>query len=190
MWAAPPLKQWSPCIPYTQFTTTNIPATMCLPISFPVPFTTTKRAADGLSTCVLRKFQLYSQLKNLNLDNNSTTNVGNLVAAVKSGSVMEQNTKKTRGKHRQQGAKEEVVEEEKQGDSKKLSGFDVLHALEKATAQKMKKKRNGRDSNKNVGALSIIKEDWGSRLDELEKKNVKSLWIQLLLEHNCQVIYY
>ncbi|XP_060203869.1 uncharacterized protein LOC132632074 isoform X2 [Lycium barbarum] len=155
MWAAPPLKQWYPCIPVMT----------CLPVGAP------------------RKFQLYSQLRNLDL-----------VTAVKSGSVAEQQTmKKSQPKYRkQQEAKEEV--EEKQEDSKKLSGFDVLRALEKATAQKMKKKRNGRESsllsrkvngkgrngreedeylenygNKNVRPLSV-KEDWGSRLDDLEKK--------------------
>ncbi|XP_059301536.1 uncharacterized protein LOC132053492 isoform X2 [Lycium ferocissimum] len=151
MWAAPPLKQWYPCIPVMT----------CLPVGAP------------------RKFQLYSQLRNLDL-----------------GSVAEQKqqtTKKSQPKYRkQQGAKEEV--EEKQEDSKKLSGFDVLRALEKATAQKMKKKRNGKDSsllsrkvngkgrngreededlvnygNKNVRPLSV-KEDWGSRLDDLEKR--------------------
>ncbi|XP_060203877.1 uncharacterized protein LOC132632074 isoform X3 [Lycium barbarum] len=149
MWAAPPLKQWYPCIPVMT----------CLPVGAP------------------RKFQLYSQLRNLDL-----------------GSVAEQQTmKKSQPKYRkQQEAKEEV--EEKQEDSKKLSGFDVLRALEKATAQKMKKKRNGRESsllsrkvngkgrngreedeylenygNKNVRPLSV-KEDWGSRLDDLEKK--------------------
>ncbi|KAK4344985.1 hypothetical protein RND71_035161 [Anisodus tanguticus] len=166
-------------------------------ISFPIPFATTKPVASCLSVGVPRKFQLYSQLRNLDLDNNSTTNTGNLgkavvVAAVKSGSVAEQNTKKLRAKYRQQGAKE-VVEEEKQG--KNLSGFDVLRALEKVSAQKMKKKKNGRDSNsllsrklsgqgrngrkededladygnKIVRPLNI-KEDWGTRLDQLETR--------------------
>ncbi|KAK4350586.1 hypothetical protein RND71_029899 [Anisodus tanguticus] len=55
-----------------------------------------------------KKFQLYTQLRNLNLDNNSTINTDNLgkavvVTAVKSGSAVEQkhqNTKKSRAKYR------------------------------------------------------------------------------------------
>ncbi|MCE3051263.1 hypothetical protein HAX54_049280 [Datura stramonium] len=173
MWAAPPLIQRSsPCIHRTQFPTTN-PAAMCLPVGF----ATMKPAANLLPAGVPRNFQLYSQLRKLDL-----------------GSVAEQNSMKSQRKHRKQGA------EEKEGDSKeeenKLSGFDVLRALEKAAAQKRKKKnRNGRDSSlssgkvtgqgrkgtpkdeaaladygsKDVRSLSI-KEDWGTRLDELETR--------------------
>lgn len=172
MWAA---RQWSPCIPHTQFTTIN-PAAMCLPVAVPVPFT----AANRLSTGVPKKFQLYSQLRNLDL-----------------GYTAEKKQQIRKKSQTKQRAEEQV--EEKQGNSKeKLSGIDVLQALEKARAQKMKKKRNGRDSsllssrkvteqrrngtpedeavadygnNKIVRPLGI-KEDWGSRLDELEKKLV------------------
>ncbi|OIS99412.1 PREDICTED: uncharacterized protein LOC109231809 [Nicotiana attenuata] len=197
MWAAPPLGPWTPC-----FTATN-PAVMCRPISFPISVTTTNPAA---ARCVPNKLRLYSQLRNLDLDNSSTTDISNLgkavaVAAVKSGSEAEQkqqNRKLSRAKYnRQRGAKDE---EENEGSSKeretKLSGFDVLRALEKATAQKMKKKRKERDgsalsSRKGIGRgrgerredneelvdydkesvrpLSI-KVDWGTRLDELEKR--------------------
>lgn len=77
----------------------------------------------------------------------------------------------------------------------RCDGFDVLQALEKARARKMKKRRNGTSSllnsrkvigegrkgtpedspltdygnNKIVRAFNI-KEDWGTRLDELEKR--------------------
>ncbi|XP_055808092.1 uncharacterized protein LOC129876633 [Solanum dulcamara] len=164
MWVA---RQWSPCIPHTQFTTIN-PAAMCLPVAVPV---------NRLSTGIPKKFQLYSQLRNLDLGYTAEKK--------------QQTRKKSQTKQR---AEEQV--EEKQGNSKKkLSGIDVLQALEKARAQKMKKKRNGRDSSllssrkvteqrrngtpedeavadyKIVRPLGI-KEDWGSRLDELEKRLV------------------
>nr|XP_033513165.1 uncharacterized protein LOC117277857 [Nicotiana tomentosiformis] len=163
MWAAPPLGPWTPC-----FTATNPAAARCVP----------------------NKLRVNSQLRNLNFDYNSTTDIGNLgktvaVAAVKSGSEAEQkqqNRKLSRAKYNRD-------EEENEGSSKerekKLSGFDVLRALEKATAQKMKKRRKERDGRKGIGREDneeladygkesvrpfSIKVDWGTRLDELEKR--------------------
>lgn len=145
-------------------------AALSLPVAVPVPFP----AAIRLSTGVPRKLQLYSQLRNFDATEQK-----------------QQIRKKSQTKHRHQSA-----EEEKQGDSKqKLTGFDVLQALEKARARKMKKRRNGTSSllnsrkvigegrkgtpedspltdygnNKIVRAFNI-KEDWGTRLDELEKR--------------------
>lgn len=171
---------------------------MCRPISVPISFTATNPAA---ARCVPNKLRVNSQLRNLNFDYNSTTDIGNLgktvaVAAVKSGSEAEQkqqNRKLSRAKYNRD-------EEENEGSSKerekKLSGLDVLRALEKATAQKMKKKRKERDGSalssrkvigrgrgerredneelvdydkESVRPLSI-KVDWGTRLDELEKR--------------------
>ena len=196
MWATPTLGPWTPC-----FTATN-PAVMCRPISFPISFTTTDPAA---SRCVPNKLRLYSQLRNLDLDNSSTTDISNLgkavaVAAVKSGSEAEQkqqNRKLSRAKYNRRGANdEEEIEGSSKEREKKLSGLDVLRALEKATAQKMKKKRKERDGSalssrkvigrgrgerredneelvdydkESVRPLSI-KVDWGTRLDELEKR--------------------
>ncbi|KAF3658423.1 hypothetical protein FXO38_13215 [Capsicum annuum] len=218
MWAAPPLRTQFPAmcrfpsgVPTPSTTTTN-PAAIRLPITFPVPFTAKKPAAIRLSTGVSRKFQLYmhldlvksqikhrrgggareeqvvekrgeysneqkcelySQLTNLNLHTDSNTVTGDIV--------------KSQRKNRQRaaGGEEQVVEKQEN----KLSGLDVLRALEKANAKKMKKKRMGKDrkvsgqgrkgtpgdeglqdyGNKNMRALSI-KEDWGNHLDELERR--------------------
>ncbi|XP_049345622.1 uncharacterized protein LOC125810144 [Solanum verrucosum] len=177
-------------------------AAMSLSVAAPAPFATTKPAANRLSAGAPRKFQLYSQRRNLDLAyaaeqkqqirKKSQTNHLGYRAEQK-----QKFWKKSQTTHIHQAEEEQV--EEKQVDSKdeekKLTGFDVLQALEKATARKMKKKRNGRDGslltsrkvseqtaaedeatadygNKIVRALSI-REDWGTRLDQLEKRLVQ-----------------
>ncbi|KAL3325825.1 hypothetical protein AABB24_036847 [Solanum stoloniferum] len=168
-------------------------AAMSLSVAVPVPFATTKTAANRLSAGAPRKFQLYSQLRNLDLRYaaEQTQQIRKKSQTNHLGYTAEQKQKfwkKSQTTHIQQGEEEEEVEEK---DEKKLTGFDVLQALEKATARKMKKKRNGRGSSlltsrkvseqtaedeatadygsKIVRPLNI-REDWGTRLDELEKR--------------------
>ncbi|KAK4723689.1 hypothetical protein R3W88_026468 [Solanum pinnatisectum] len=166
-------------------------AAMSLSVAVPVPFATTKTAANPLSAGAPRKFQLYSQLRNLDLRYaaEQTQQIRKKSQTNHLGYTAEQKQKfwkKSQTTHIQQG--EEVEEKD---EEKKLTGFDVLQALEKSTARKMKKKRNGRDSSllnsrkvseqtaedeatadygsKIVRPLNI-REDWGTRLDELEKR--------------------
>ncbi|TMW88277.1 hypothetical protein EJD97_018780 [Solanum chilense] len=176
-------------------------ASMSLSLAAPAPFATTKPAANCLTAGAPRKFQLYSQLRNLDLAykqqirNKSQTNHLGYTAEQK-----QRFWKKSQTTNIQQ-AEEEQVQVDLKDEEKKLTGFDVLQALEKATARKMKKKRNGRDSSslsssrkvseqtaedeamadyssKIVRPLSI-REDWGTRLDELEKR------LNSFNMHNC-----
>ncbi|XP_015055737.1 uncharacterized protein LOC107002293 [Solanum pennellii] len=171
-------------------------ASMSLSLAAPAPFATTTPAANCLTAGAPRKFQLYSQLRNLDLaytaeqkqqiQKKSQTNHLGYTAEQK-----QRFWKKSQTTNIQQ-AEEEQVQVDLKDEEKKLTGFDVLQALEKATARKMKKKRNGRDGSllsssrkvseqtaedeatadygsKIVQPLSI-REDWGTRLDELERR--------------------
>ncbi|KAL2554793.1 uncharacterized protein Fot_08412 [Forsythia ovata] len=110
-------------------------------------------------------------------DKDSTQCIGG-ASALKSNKPQQNTSNKSRPKERKQN------QEPKDEQKRQLSGADVLWALQRATAQKSKKKKDKRDTISRDGKFAereiegtvdyssvrplCIKSEWSARLEELE----------------------